>query len=530
MKLFITILSATLLLGCAQIESPTGGPKDEASPKIVKAIPEIGQTNFTDNELKVVFDEYVLLGNIAQEAIVSPPSEKEPEYKVNNKTLKIRFPEILQPNTTYTINLGEGIKDFHESVPLDSNVLVFSTGDYIDSLSFSGSVKNAFDLKPEEGILVLLFENSYDSVPSKERPYYYTKTDKDGRFEFQYLKSGQFSLFVLEDKDNDRLYNLPNERIGFLVDLINTSEVDSAYEVTLFEPDVKKQYVISLKESGDGKVTLILNSPASNVELNILGHTFKKEWYVSDTILSGDTIHIWTDLSRAEDKEYEVEINADGEVLDTVKLKLSAFDTLKPRVPNINLNVESGVAKYFESLILTTNTPIFSFLDSIKIAIGESDTTFVKVKKVGSKKILVQYKLEQDENYVLFVPDSFLTDVLGSASAKTAIEFRTKSDVAYGNLKLKVEMGTPSPVIMQFMTKGGAILKEFQFRTNSTFNLPNLSPGEYQLKLIFDTNENGKWTTGKYIPRTLPERVILYSEKLEMKEGWDKDITWIIPE
>lgn len=80
------------------------------------------------------------------------------------------------------------------------------------------------------------------------------------------------------------------------------------------------------------------------------------------------------------------------------------------------------------------------------------------------------------------------------------------------------------------MTKGGAILKEDNFRGNKSFNYLNLSPGEYQLKMIFDTNKDNKWTTGKYIPRTQPERVIFYSEKLEMKEGWDKDITWIIPE
>ena len=42
-----------------KIESPTGGPKDDQASKILKANPEIGETNFLGTELKIVFDEYV---------------------------------------------------------------------------------------------------------------------------------------------------------------------------------------------------------------------------------------------------------------------------------------------------------------------------------------------------------------------------------------------------------------------------------------------------------------------------------------
>ena len=83
-------------MSCAQIESPTGGPKDDQASKILKANPEIGETNFLGTELKIMFDEYVVLGNMAQEAIVSPPAVEEPEYKVNNKSLIISFQETLK--------------------------------------------------------------------------------------------------------------------------------------------------------------------------------------------------------------------------------------------------------------------------------------------------------------------------------------------------------------------------------------------------------------------------------------------------
>lgn len=530
MKHLVYIFSVFSLLSCAQIESPTGGPKDEQPSKIVKATPGIGETNFEGTELKVVFDEYIVLGNMAQEAIVSPPMAEEPSYKVNNKALKITFPENLLPNTTYTINLGNGVKDFHEGIALDSNVLVFSTGNYIDSLSFSGVVKNAFSLSPQESILVLLFENSDDSIPSKERPYYYTKTNKEGQFKFNFLKNGNFTLFVLKDNNNDRLYNLPNERIGFIDNAIFTSKVDSSYSVLLFEPDNKKQYLVSLKAEDQGKLVLILNKPAETIDLNILGKTFKKSWFESDTLLVGDTVSIWTDFSRLEDTETEIVVSADEIILDTVKIKLKAFDTAKPKLPTITLNVNNGNAKYFDALILSTDIPIKSWKDSILFIQNSTDSMFVSVSKVGSKKLKIIYTLEQDSKYSLVLPDSFLTDVLGFKSKGTKIDFKTKSDIEYANLKLNVELAATENVILQFMTKGGAIIRQDLFSGNKSFNYQNLSPGEYQFKLIFDSNNDGVWTTGKYIPRTQPERVIFYSEKLEMKEGWDKDITWLIPE
>lgn len=530
LKHLIHILIAISFLSCAQIESPTGGPKDEQASKILKASPEIGETNFEGTELKIVFDEYIVLGNMAQEAIVSPPMAEEPEYKVNNKTLKITFRENLLPNSTYTINLGNGVKDFHEGIVLDSNVLVFSTGDYIDSLSFSGSVKNAANLSPQEQVLVLLFEDSGDSIPSKERPYYYTKSDKSGNFQFNFLKDGIFSLFVLKDNNSDRLYNLPNEKIGFLEKQIVTSNADSSYSVMLFEPENKKQYLVSLKAEDQGNLILILNKPALEIDLNIIGKTFKKRWFESDTLLVGDTVSIWTDLSRKEDTEVEIVVTADNEILDTVKLKLKAFDTLKPKLPTIALNINSGTAKYFNSLTISSNIPIKNWNDSILFIRNSNDSINVGFKKIGSKKLRILYPMEPESKYSIVLPDSFITDVLGYKSKGTKIDFKTKSDIEYANLKLNVQLADSENVILQFMTKGGGVLKEAKFQGNKTFNYRNLSPGEYQLKVIFDSNNDGKWTTGKYIPRTQPERVIFYSEKLEMKEGWDKDITWIIPE
>ena len=48
---------------CANVVSPTGGPKDTVPPIVLEAIPENQSTNFQDKEIHITFDEYVTLNN-----------------------------------------------------------------------------------------------------------------------------------------------------------------------------------------------------------------------------------------------------------------------------------------------------------------------------------------------------------------------------------------------------------------------------------------------------------------------------------
>ena len=139
---------ACVLASCAQQVTPKGGPKDQTPPKITGSTPENYSTNFTGNTIELEFDEFVQLRNIKQAMVISPPLAKQPETKLRGKRLTITFEDTLRPNTTYIFNLGDGVQDITENNPLDSNVFVFSTGDFLDSLTVTGRIKQAIDLKP----------------------------------------------------------------------------------------------------------------------------------------------------------------------------------------------------------------------------------------------------------------------------------------------------------------------------------------------------------------------------------------------
>ena len=55
----LVVFLSVLFINCANRGTPGGGPKDETPPVIIKSVPENYSTNFSGNEIKVYFDEYV---------------------------------------------------------------------------------------------------------------------------------------------------------------------------------------------------------------------------------------------------------------------------------------------------------------------------------------------------------------------------------------------------------------------------------------------------------------------------------------
>jgi len=176
----IFLALVVLLHSCAQPGSLGGGPKDVTPAKVIKCIPDNYSAKFTGDKFTIYFDEYIELDNILQKALLSPPTDKLPEFKVKGKTLQVQFKEELKENTTYSVYFGDAIVDITEKNPLLNFTYVFSTGDLVDSLSIRGTVINSFDLKPLESIYVMLYKDNndtlpLDSLPLNVKPYYLKK-------------------------------------------------------------------------------------------------------------------------------------------------------------------------------------------------------------------------------------------------------------------------------------------------------------------------------------------------------------------
>jgi len=125
---FVLLLVA--FVQCARRGTPTGGPKDEIPPVLIKAEPDSMTTNFKAKKIRLYFDELIKLNDIQNQLIISPPLKFQPEVSPQGgarKYVEVVIKDTLLDSTTYTLNFGESIVDNNEGNPNPFLSYVFST-------------------------------------------------------------------------------------------------------------------------------------------------------------------------------------------------------------------------------------------------------------------------------------------------------------------------------------------------------------------------------------------------------------------
>ncbi len=210
--------------GCAQIGTPTGGPRDTIPPVLINATPANGTLNFKENRATFTFDEYVHIDRLQENLLVSPTPKITPNITFKLKTVTIKIRDTLEPNTTYRYDFGNSIQDINENNPLKNFSYLFSTTSYIDSLQFSGNVQLAETGKIDTTLLVLLYKDLDDSAVLKRKPRFVTRLDKKGDFTFRNLPGGIFHVFALGDESGQKIYNNNDELFAFADTTVTISD------------------------------------------------------------------------------------------------------------------------------------------------------------------------------------------------------------------------------------------------------------------------------------------------------------------
>ena len=208
------------MAGCANRGiGPQGGPKDSIPPQVLKETPVSGTLNYKGKRVEIQFNEYLQLDDVSKHVLISPPQQRPPEVKAIGKKVLLVFDEQPLDSTTYTIDFGNAICDYHEKIPLRGYSLSFSTCDHIDSLEITGYVVNAEDLNPISGIITGIHENMEDSAFSTLPFTRIGKSDESGYFSIKNIREGTYRLYGLADVSRDYLYQ-PGEGLAFFDTLV----------------------------------------------------------------------------------------------------------------------------------------------------------------------------------------------------------------------------------------------------------------------------------------------------------------------
>jgi hypothetical protein len=140
------------------------------------------------------------------------------------------------------------------------------------------------------------------------------------------------------------------------------------------------------------------------------------------------------------------------------------------------------------------------------------------------KKLRVQTNWVPGRGYSLILQKGFAEDSLGRKLLRNdTLSFRTKNTTDYGGVKLRfLNLDLSKHPVLQFV-QGDQVKYSYVF-TDRIANIKMFQPGEYELRLLFDDNQNGKWDPGDFFGKhKQPERVQAIQRKLNVKPNWDNE-------
>ncbi len=532
-SLFLLFLACLVCLSCAKQSSPMGGPTDEEPPKWISSIPADQSTSIKPEKIVLTFDEFVGLENPAKGVVITPKINKDlVEFTALKNTITVLLKQKLEDSTTYVFDFQKSVVDISERNPAEKLKLVFSTGNQIDSLNLSGSLRFPFGEGKEDykNVLVGIYPLDDSTDVFTAPPYYLGQADTLGQFNLSNLKAGAYRAYAWRDNNGNLKAEFKSEDYDFLPDTLylNAEKIDSAY-FNLAKADLTPIKVLRTGNFGKNFDVILNRNPLeSTLEIKGLGEDI---FYVQ-----GDK---------------RLRFYPKNAIQDSLSLKLSVRDSVgfskdslvwakfpvSERKPEkLSIAVNSGKSFYQNlKMELTFNKPITQIrLDSLGL---KADSLFLPIRKEmlsfadSSRRDVLRIQAFlpdslETELVTLFAADSTFQDVEGVFNEKKIeanyrkLLRKNLADGISGSI-----IGTKGPLLLQLVNGKKEIAYEQVLKEGGKFSFSLLDPGTYSLRVIEDRNGNGIWDPSNYTQRRSAERVFYYegedkTRDLVIRGGW----------
>ncbi len=531
--LAVILIIPRMTTSCAQRGRPSGGPKDTIAPKFINSDPENYSINFNKKSVRIYFDEYVKLEEARKQILISPPLQTRPIFKPMGQAsqyVDIEFMDSLLPNTTYTINFGQSIVDNNEGNPLPFFKYVFSTGSYIDSLSLTGKVTNAFSRETDPYISVMLYpldSAQGDSTVYNNQPLYiaYTK-DESNTFTLENMKAGSYKIVALKDENRNYLYNPSQDKIGFLTDTIHLP-TNRTYNLTIFK-EIPEFEAFEPEQKAKRHLLFGFVGGMDSVQIHLLTDRpagFESAYYKR---AETDSIDYWfTSDFKTDSLRFLIQKEAYQDTLLLVLDEEIEEDSLRISAS------PSSVLPLGGQFEISANTPLVA-MDSSLIYILNKDSIKVPFQidyqSLGNK-IVFDFEIEEQERYAINLLPGAVTDFYGAVNDTLTFTLETRRKSDYAALTLTLLQIDRFPVIVQLTDENDKAIAEITHdkTDGNKFRFQFLPPGKYYVRIIYDDNANGIWDTGNYLKKKQPEEVIYMEKPLDVRANWDITQSFLIP-
>jgi len=525
--------------GCATIASPDGGPRDLVAPTLVSTSPEAGARNVRIQTITLEFSEPVQLKDLSKNLIVAPVIPDENHYKILEKrnSVSLIYEQPFEDNTTYSFNFGDAVVDITESNKAKNVRLAFSTGAVLDSGRVQGTVRDLLANKPVENASVLLFPAADTAGVRRGRAYYLARTEKDGSFSLQNLKTGDYRMYALVDKNQSNRYE-EGEKIAYLPKLLTVgSQVDSV-RLDLVRPDSKRPLITSQQpEIQQFKVSY--NEGVRRVRLAPLTASRSADTLglrlAAQLVEGGRTLQLTNTPSLAEGRYLLTATDSAGNVgRDTVAVRFlekpaATGKAAARRVPAYSLAGNPSEVFRQGQLRVQFTVPVL-------ITPGQSFATLVQDSTTRQALRLPQNgRLSDDHTELTINLNTKAQNTVTLLLDSTTVRAITGQSLGFRPQRLRVSdeasTGTLSGTIDTKYTNYQVQVVDQNLLPVAVLNNPrktflfnNLPPGTYRLRVLIDANNDGVWTGGNPDLQTPPDPVYYFPDALPpVRANWEQE-------
>lgn len=546
-------------LGCARQTAPTGGPKDTIPPIILNTIPAHEQIRYQATDVTLTFNETIILNNPKEEILIIPDVGKDYDITSKKNKVNITFKTPLEENTTYSINFREAVEDITEKNPAEGLKLAFSTGDYIDSLSITGNVYYLLTTKPPKDATVALYQSDTFDI-FKHKPSYFSKTDLKGNFSIENLKPGDYYIYAMDDKNKNLFIDSKSEPYGFLSTTIHLHQDTTNISIPLISLDTrplkltsarpsntyyniktsKSMATYTLTAASDYPIISCFTPDQANI---ILYNTFPDQDSLLIHLIAEDSIHNQVDTTLyAKFSERKAKP-------ETYQLTQKDFRILGPK------GILTGQLISNKPLLTVNYDSIYYRVDSMTVLpitkddiVTDSATNTITIHKSFDPKLLIiapppphdkeQHptttkkekilkpntpKKSKDQDNQLVIAQKTFISIESDTSKLITFNIKPTTLESTGIIAVQVKT-TETNYIVQLLSTDYTVLAT-SINTPLT-NFEDLPPKDYQLRLIIDTNKDGRWTPGNFFTHQEPEPITFYrNEKdkttVSLKANWE---------
>lgn len=204
----------------------------------------------------------------------------------------------------------------------------------------------------------------------------------------------------------------------------------------------------------------------------------------------------------------------------------------RPGTPGANrlvfgTNLVNSTLDLLGDLVLTFEQPLRTF-DSTGIRLTQ-DSTFTPVAAATTldtsrRRLTVDTDWKEGTAYQLILDPRFAEDSSGRKLLKTdTLSFTTRRRADYGSILIRMKnVDLAQNPVLQFIQNNN-VVRSVAIPAG-TFRQELFLPGDYELRVLYDRNGNGKWDPGSFFgEKRQPEIVQPVERRVNVKANWDNE-------